>query len=200
MAFITLTGDSDGDLHTADLHNKKFGAIASVLNGNIEHNNLKFPYSVGYFNWVTNANAFNWYGIGTNSTQGTIGGLTGISTAANANALKMTWVRVPKAMTLLSLKLIAAAHNAFASGDNFTIELQKSSSLSGTYTVIGTKTEDFYNASATGVIEEYTVPISSPSISANDYIRLVLKNPPTHTGGDWTDFSAILEYKTYTVA
>ena len=40
MGLITLTGDSDGDLHTAALHNAKFGAIASVLNGNVDHANL----------------------------------------------------------------------------------------------------------------------------------------------------------------
>ena len=52
MALITLTGDSDGDLHTADLHNSKFGAIASVLNGNVDLDNLAKPNSVGSRYWV----------------------------------------------------------------------------------------------------------------------------------------------------
>ena len=49
MGFITLTGDSDGDLHTAALHNNKFGAIASVLNGNVDRDNLAAPQSI--LNW-----------------------------------------------------------------------------------------------------------------------------------------------------
>ena len=45
MAYITITGDSDGDLHDAEMHNSKFGAIASVLNGNIDLENLTNPKS-----------------------------------------------------------------------------------------------------------------------------------------------------------
>ena len=45
MGYINLTGDSDGDLHTAALHNAKFGAVASVLNGNIDRDNLYAPQS-----------------------------------------------------------------------------------------------------------------------------------------------------------
>ena len=35
MAYITIPGDSDGDLHDAAMHNSKFGAIASVLNATL---------------------------------------------------------------------------------------------------------------------------------------------------------------------
>ena len=49
MGYINLTGDSNGDLHDAEMHNAKFGAIASVLNGNIDSDNLAAPQSV--FTW-----------------------------------------------------------------------------------------------------------------------------------------------------
>ena len=40
---------ANGDLHNAEMHNAKFGAIASVINGNIDSDNLAAPQS--YLNW-----------------------------------------------------------------------------------------------------------------------------------------------------
>ena len=46
MAIINITSDSDGTLHSAALHNDKFAVVQNVINGNIEHANLKYPNSV----------------------------------------------------------------------------------------------------------------------------------------------------------
>ena len=46
MAIINITSDSDGTLHSAALHNDKFAVVQNVINGNIEHANLKYPNSI----------------------------------------------------------------------------------------------------------------------------------------------------------
>jgi len=46
MAIINIGSDSDGTLHSAALHNDKFAVVQNVINGNIEHANLKYPNTI----------------------------------------------------------------------------------------------------------------------------------------------------------
>jgi hypothetical protein len=213
MGFITLTGDSDGDLHTAALHNNKFGAIASVLNGNVDHNNLKYPFSVGAFNFVSTgpntyeesgggaASSFKnmeWYDMGTSATSATIVANEATAAATRSNVLKASWVKIPKTIQIESVRVIAN-RAALVSGENYTFNVQSASSLTGTYSTNATGTFDFVGAISTPV--ETTLTVNTPGISANSYMRFLLTNPSTFTApGLPPSFSVYIEYKVYTVA
>lgn len=56
MAIINIGSDSDGTLHSASLHNDKFAVVQNVVNGNIDHANLKYPNAAMEWcgdSWVT---------------------------------------------------------------------------------------------------------------------------------------------------
>lgn len=206
MALITLVGDSDGDLHTAALHNAKFGAIASVLNGNVDHANLSHPYSVGNFNFVCDGPsiATQFYDIGTTDTTGTIAANSASNTAGDCNVLKGSWIKVPQAITVTSAILICQEINSggtLVSGENYSIKLQKASTLTGSYsTTIASANYDFFGPLTSGPVET-ALSVSSPAVDQNQYIRLMLENPSTFTNPQHPNsFSVLITYKTYTVA
>ena len=165
MGFITISGDSDGDLHTADLHNKKFGAIASVLNGNIEHDNLKYPSSEFLLTAHANYNGDGWVRFAT-LTSGVPVGTAATNTASHIHAPLGSVIRVPFAVVTQS---------AFSAGDNLSFMLQKSSSLNGTYSTIASVNNDCQSASHD--FEVITITgTSGQSVAAGDYIRLLVQN------------------------
>ena len=104
MGYITISGDSDGDLHSADLHNKKFGAIASVINGNIDLVNLVNPSS----EFLITASAIThvsgdlhgspWYRFGS-TTSGTPTAETLSNTSGELHAPASSIIRIPFAGT-----------------------------------------------------------------------------------------------------
>mgnify|MGYP003649247481 CR=1 FL=1 len=203
MALITLVGDSDGDLHTAALHNSKFGAIASVLNGNVDHANLAFPYTSGSYNFVCDGTTLpvQFYDIGTTDTTGTIAGLTASLTAGDCNVLKGSWIKVPSAIIVTSVTLIAQENTSLQPGENYSIKLQKASSLTGSYgTTIASANYDFNGSLTSGPVEQ-ALSVSSPSVDQNEYIRLMLENPSSFTNPQVPNsFSVLVTYKTLTVA
>tara|TARA_R110000751_G_scaffold94095_1_gene183624 strand:- start:2426 stop:3034 length:609 start_codon:yes stop_codon:yes gene_type:complete len=202
MALITLVGDSDGDLHTAALHNSKFGAIASVLNGNVDHANLAFPYTGGSYNFGCDGTTLpvQFYVIGA-ETSGTIVASSAVATAGIANVLKASWIKVPSAITISRVVLIAEENTSpLTSGENYSIKLQKASSLTGTYSTVASVDYDFYGAPTSGPVET-ALTVSSPAIDQNNYIRLMLKNPDPFTSSQVPNsFSVLVTYKTLTVA
>jgi len=46
MAIINIPPDSDGTIHTAAMHNDKFAVVQNLVNGNIDHSNLKYSQSI----------------------------------------------------------------------------------------------------------------------------------------------------------
>jgi hypothetical protein len=205
MALITLVGDSDGDLHTAALHNAKFGAIASVLNGNVDHANLAYPYSVGNFNFVCDGPsiATQFYDIGATSTTGTIAANTASNTAGDCNVLKGSWIKVPQAIIVTSAIMICQETNAggtLVSGENYEITLQKASSITGTYSSVASTNYDFFGPLTSSPVET-ALNLVTPAVDQNNYIRLMLKNPSTFTNPQHPNsFSILVTYKTLTVA
>ena len=213
MGFITLTGDSDGDLHTAAMHNNKFGAIASVLNGNVDHNNLKYPFSVGSYTFVsTGPNTYEqsgggaassyknmeWYDMGASATTSTITANEATAVAGRSNVLKASWIKIPKTIQISSARIIANRAGLVA-GENYTFNVQSATSLTGTYSTNATGTFDFTGAVANPI--ETTLTVNTPGIDQDSYMRFLLTNPSTFTSpGFPPSFSVHIEYKVYTVA
>jgi hypothetical protein len=206
MALITLTGDSDGDLHTADLHNSKFGAIASVLNGNVDLDNLAKPKSTGIIRFNlngyhdSNTDGHNEFYQLTSATAGNINGLGFLASTNADNVIKSTWFKCPIALSLQNCKVIYSTSAYGNSGQNFNVYVQVSSSttITDSYTTIGTFTNDF-NGSVS--INEETVSLSSTAVGANYYMRVVVENPSTFTLGEPPPgFEITLQYKTDHVA
>ena len=182
MAYINITGDSDGDLHDAAMHNNKFGAIASVLNGNISAENLANPYSVytmtfgagpGTLINPATVQSESWITL----TSATSAGISINSHVAVVNAnqcLMPSWTRIVRASTLLSAQLVFIGGNGPGSSSTPNGKLQKSATLTGTYSdIASTGTLELYDASAPLVIKESALSISSNGVNAGEYIRFV---------------------------
>ena len=194
MGYINITGDSDGDLHTAALHNAKFGAIASVLNGNVDHDNLKYPNSV--FTW--NFNCSKGYTVDSDSTTGTsyngvallsytdktIGDLSAntnqpLTTADAYNVLLNSYTKVPVAITHVATSVICIDNDNFTTSADMQLIFQISDTLagaSGSYSDIATATFDPDTASGYAPTE-ITMSYSSTSIAAGKYFRVIYKTP-----------------------
>ena len=202
MALITLTGDSDGDLHTADLHNSKFGAIASVLNGNVDLDNLANPKSRGVFTFNSSGNnagvstLFEWYKLAS-ATATTPSSDAGDQLDGSFLCLKSSWFCVPHTIQLESVNFIMFNDTIHTSGDNYTIALQVSSSndpATATYSDIASITTDYHSASK--VMEKQTPSLSSSSIASGRYIRLVFTNPTFSGTHYWPNSTSVsISYK-----
>ena len=110
-------------------------------------------------------------------------------------------MKMPHAITVTSVVLICQENNTLTGGQNYNIQLQKASSLTGSYsTNIATATYDFAGALASGPVET-ALTVGNPGVSQNEYIRLMLQNPTTFsTPQDPNSFSVLVTYKILTVA
>ena len=185
MAYINITGDSDGDLHTASLHNTKFGAIASVLNGNVDHDNLKYPRSVSTMNFSANQTTTGWFvpqdsSAGTTTPAAVLGyqiyGTVSLSTNNITNVMKSSLIRMPSAATLTSVKFLYLPRSTgYAASDECDLYLQRSTSLTSDFENIASlENVSFYNASNV-IMREYTLAISGAAIAAGQYIRFAIR-------------------------
>jgi hypothetical protein len=189
MAYITITGDSDGDLHDAEMHNSKFGAIASVLNGNIDLENLTNPKSSqillftinGESGTDTGKNAF--YPL-TSETAGDVNGTSWSNASGTHNVLKSSWFKTPVSASLGECRIMYVNSTVPTSGEDFQVLIQKSSSttITDSYSTIGTFTNDFYGSIG---IANSAISLSTSTLDSGYYLRVVLKNPSgTFTTGD----------------
>tara|TARA_R110000822_G_scaffold48131_2_gene127115 strand:+ start:2844 stop:3476 length:633 start_codon:yes stop_codon:yes gene_type:complete len=210
MAYINITGDSDGDLHTASLHNTKFGAIASVLNGNVDHDNLKYPRSVSTMNFSANQTATGWFvpqdsSAGTTTQAAVLGyqiyGVVSLSSNNVTNVMKSSLIRMPSAATLTSVKFLYLPRSTgYAAGDECDLYLQRSTSLTSDFENIASlENVSFYNASNV-IMREYTLAISGAAIAAGQYIRFAIRTDPLN--GELPPYisSLTLNFATATVA
>ena len=197
MAYITITGDSDGDLHTAAMHNSKFGAIASVINGNIGPDNLTNPnselvYTCSAKNMLTASAAADnllltgYFTLGGTSNTGAYSNPTPVRTAGYWNVVSNSVIKVPATMTIkenvtIVIDDLTSAGGDFTSGDNLTFEIQKSNSPNNltAWTTIGSAaTHDCHNAS----FQQSIITLSgtaNQSITGEHFIRLAVKNNST---------------------
>lgn len=210
MAYINITGDSDGDLHTASLHNTKFGAIASVLNGNVDHDNLKYPRSVSTMNFSANQTTTGWFvpqdsSTGTTTQAAVLGyqiyGTVSLSSNNVTNVMKSSLIRMPSAATLTSVKFLYLPRSTgYVAGDECDLYLQRSTSLTSDFENIASlENVSFYNASNV-IMREYTLAISGAAISAGQYIRFAIRTDPLN--GELPPYisSLTLNFATATVA
>jgi len=192
MAYITIPGDSDGDLHDAAMHNSKFGAIASVLNGNIDLENLANPNNFG---------TFHFHGTGISSgaelyeipsaTSGSFSALTGNNASGSYNSLKSSYIKTDFAFNIQSVRLLGASGPTL--GGDWTIYFQVGSTLGGAFTTYSSKTFTFNSASLTALEQEFTTVFTG--VAANSYLRVVVYNG---TGGAAfpPPFTLLVTYKT----
>ena len=212
MGYINITGDADGDLHTAALHNAKFGAIVEVLNGNVDHDNLEFPNSVSTASFGADQDINGWCSpvdsSGSTTSAGAVLGYeiaTSTALASNGvtNIMKSSFVRMHYAVTLTSVKFLYLPRSTgYVAGDECDLYLQKSAgtSLSAAFTNIASlENQTFYNASAV-IAREYTLAISSASIDAGQYIRFAIRNDASN--GELPPYvsNLVLNFTTATVA
>ena len=204
MAYITITGDSDGDLHTAAMHNSKFGAIASVINGNIGKENLINPNAELVFAFSAKHVLASVVSVGpalsTLSGYSALGGTnTGAPTSGDPDTAADRWnmvtnsvVRVPATMTLKDNVTIVVDNELTAAGFNgltLTFQLQKSNNPSNltAWTDVGSAAT--HSPHGGGTYSQTILTLSNTtgqSITADHYLRLVVKNasgttplPPT---------------------
>lgn len=203
MAYITITGDSDGDLHNADMHNSKFGAIASVINGNIDLENLTNPKSNGIIR--LNYNGFydstlhgkNYFYQLTGPTAGNINSMGWLNSAGADNVIKTSWFKIPFSIRITSAKVIYSTSTFGTSGEDYNIYLQVSSTttITDSYSTIATFTNDFNGGIS---VNEEDLTISDGAVGADKYIRVVVSNPtPTFTSTNPPPgFQLNIHYKT----
>tara|TARA_R100000655_G_scaffold85881_1_gene125804 strand:- start:114 stop:740 length:627 start_codon:yes stop_codon:yes gene_type:complete len=186
MAYINITGDSDGDLHDASLHNNKFGAIASVLNGNIDRENLANPHSIYTMTFeggpgaqpVASVLSETWVTISSSSSPN-ITANTHSNAGSARQCLMPSWTKINNASTLIAAHLTFVAGSGPGSSSTPTGVLQKSSAIDGVYSTVASTsgTLQLYDASAAQVIDVNALSISSSGISAGEYIRFIWANP-----------------------
>tara|TARA_R100001163_G_scaffold36761_1_gene28139 strand:+ start:6673 stop:7293 length:621 start_codon:yes stop_codon:yes gene_type:complete len=187
MAYINLTGDSNGDLHTAEMHNAKFGAISSVINGNIDLENLTNPKSI----YVLNSSAS---GVGTSSgfvrapalTDGGINATGPVSTASAFNVILGSVARIPVDSTFVAgYFAFNLQKNAGYGGETANLYLQASSAIGGTYsTSVASKTgvafETASGAAPAFQWTEVTLTNAATALTAGTFIRFVIQNYPAN--------------------
>ena len=202
MAYITITGDSDGDLHTAAMHNSKFGAIASVINGNIEPSNLTNPNSELVLNCSAKhvpasvisvggalSNLSGYSALGGSNT-GAPSGPDPDTAASRWNMVTNSVMRVPATMTLKDNVTIVVDNEASGfSGFTLVFQLQKSNAANNVtaWTDVGSSASHSPHGGGTHSQTILTLSnTSGQSITANHYLRLVVQNgsgtnplPPT---------------------
>ena len=199
MAYITITGDSDGDLHTAAMHNSKFGAIASVINGNIGPDNLTNPNSELIFVFSAKHVLASVVSVGaalsTLSGYSSLGGTnTGAPTSGDPDTAAARWnmvtnsvVRVPATMTLKDNVTIVVDNELTAagfSGLTLTFQLQKSNAANNVtaWTDVGSAVT--HSPHGGGTYSQTILTLSNTSgqsITQNHYLRLVVKNDASST-------------------
>lgn len=227
MGYINLTGDSNGDLHDAEMHNAKFGAIASVLNGNVDRDNLSAPLS--YLTWSINNGAsedefaltagatvvtgdvFSNVGAvpqsATDSTAGVmdVASFVAVETADRYYLVMDSVRRAPTDMTLSNATGVVFQQNG-TTGNDFNILIQKASTSSGTYTTIGTGTFDAFTSNTNVTPTSFSTTITSPSISQGEFIRVLFQAP--NVGGSYPSgysvaypvFNLLMTFKVYHTA
>ena len=219
MAYINITGDSDGDLHTAAMHNSKFGAIASVLNGNVDHDNLTYPRSLltwnawcgkGYTVDSASHTGTSWNGVAllsyTDKTIGTLSATTNqpLTTASAYNVLLNSYTKAPVALEHVATSVICIDNDNFTTSADMELIFQTSSSLAGgagTYSDIATATFD--PDTATGYTPtEIAMSYSSNTIAANSFFRIIYRNPTSGAlAGDlMPNLKIAITWKAYTVS
>ena len=221
MAYINITGDSDGDLHTAAMHNSKFGAIASVLNGNVDHDNLTYPRSLLTWNITTNKGYMlddNDPDIGTtwsdvallSATDKTIGTLSAtangpILTTGYYIAVLSSYMKAPVGLEHVATSVICIDDPAFTNSAGMELIFQTSSALaggSGTYSDIATATFDPDAGGVALTPTEIAMSYSSNTIAANSFFRVIYRNPTSGSlAGDlMPNLKIAITWKAYTVS
>ena len=184
MAYINITGDTDGDLHDAAMHNNKFGAIASVLNGNINKDNLANPHSIytmtfaggpGEVQNPATVLSESWAEL-TSSTSAVPSSNTHSNTNSAYQVLMPSWVKVNNASTIVSCHLNWIASNAPPASVNNVGYLQLASSLTGSYSTTLCTGVSLNWKNAAPLMRESALTINSAGIPAGSYIRFVINN------------------------
>ena len=224
MGYINITGDSDGDLHTAAMHNSKFGAIASVLNGNVDHDNLTYPKSLLTWNFTTEksysfvAESGGGTGIAKcdgditllNTTDKTTGTLSGTASqpAATAGAyvvLLSSYTKIPVALEHVATSVICINNDDFTTSAGMELIFQTGSGLgggTGTYSDIATATFDPDTANPGLTPTEISMTYSSNTVQANRFFRIIYRNPAGGAlAGDFMpNLKIAITWKAFTVS
>ena len=209
MGYITITGDSDGDLHNAAMHNSKFGAIASVLNGNVDHDNLAYPNSelvltatgkhidTAMFTpgspvtglTATYAGLLTGYqSVGATASSGAASA-GAVATADHYNVLTGSVVKIPATMTFKSNPVIVVDNDPdYDAAKNLTFILQRTDAaddISAWTNVAAGITHTCHHAAYSQTILTLS-NVANATVNANHYIRLIVQNndvgtalPPT---------------------
>tara|TARA_R100000278_G_scaffold46215_4_gene40183 strand:- start:7404 stop:8048 length:645 start_codon:yes stop_codon:yes gene_type:complete len=202
MAYINLTGDSNGDLHNAEMHNAKFGAIASVLNGNIDADNLAAPQSL--LTWEI-SNGFTERSDGTDNTNDMLRVSNSDSTSGILNVANFAVVQTTDAfyllthslrkahanMTLVGVSALVYQQPGTVTGNTFSLIFQKSSTITGTYSNMATGTFNRNTLLSAVTPNEITMNINNATIGANQYFRVLMGMPSTFPGSYGPDFPVV---------
>jgi len=184
MGYITVSGDSNGDLHDANMHNEKFGAIASVINGNIGRENLLYPNSE-FIITAEGIHTQGWYRFAS-STSGVPTANVAGNGSGDLHAPIASVIKIPFTGTFTeNVSVVICKTSGYASGNNLSFVLQKASTVGGTYSNVGNVvTNDCTPSSGAFELESITLTgTTGQTIPAGHFIRLLVTN--NTTGSDY---------------
>tara|TARA_R110001599_G_scaffold11848_3_gene55855 strand:+ start:2030 stop:2710 length:681 start_codon:yes stop_codon:yes gene_type:complete len=198
MAKVFIQPDSDGDLHTAAMHNNKFQVVLNEINGNLDEKNLKYPNSI--FTLESDA--------GVSSEGFTVGGY-----ASQVQRYPVGWMHVAGGPVYIhgfgkAVSTVQVVQNSFHLAERaFNVErvilgLMKSATLvdgqlwtatvetssgitaASTWSTVAQQASvNLYNATGS-VPVMYNIAPSAAAIPVNNYLRVTLTTP----SGAWGEY------------
>ena len=194
MAKVFIQPDSDGDLHTAAMHNNKFQVILNEINGNLDEKNLKYPNSRFVLSSSAGPGGIGYTAAGASVTERhphgwcrVSGGLYvdgwGGSATSSVTPLTNSFYLATQDFTVTEVLFTAHQSTTFNTGQDWTFSVEKSNQIesAGTWTTIASITNDLRDATTPDLIA--LVPsISVSGVSNNDYLRVSVTTPSTWTG------------------
>jgi hypothetical protein len=189
MAKVFIQPDSDGDLHTAAMHNNKFQVILNEINGNLDEKNLKYPNSILVLesDAGVSSSGMKVGGAATEPQRYPVGwfhvvGANYVHGWANVSntvhIIQNSFHQTDRALSVVKVNFGLMKSTSLVAGQLWTATVETSPTVTagGTWTTVATQGSiDLNNAQPLPVI--FSVTPSSASIAASQHIRVTLTTP-----------------------
>jgi len=206
MSLIVVPPDSDGTVHDASLHNDKFDIIVNALNGNVDHENLRNPYSILSWNSFathfivtdsathTHNQVLGWYETTSLTEQIVTGANPFIPdvTADKTHIIMNSQRRAGSDYVMVGVSALIRKHSNFPASKPYVLHFQKGTTIDPTggganFTTMATLSFDPFIAATTVMADvSSAISISVPALNQNEYFRIAMLNPDTVSGSSPT--------------
>tara|TARA_R100001594_G_C4052587_1_gene265287 strand:- start:2000 stop:2680 length:681 start_codon:yes stop_codon:yes gene_type:complete len=198
MAKVFIQPDSDGDLHTAAMHNNKFQVILNEINGNLDEKNLKYPNSI--FTLESDAGlsseGFKVGGYSTEPQRYPVGWMhiaggpvyiPGFGKAlSTVQVLQNSFYLAERAFKVERVVFGLMKSSTFVAGQTWTVAVETSSGVTAasTWSTVAQQASIDLNSAGGFFPVMYNIAPSAASIPANNYLRVTLTTP----SGAWGEY------------